>query len=186
LLENTHVRTRFSKKNSLKKRILTSFLLLLIAFSCFGDGIEIPESTTEQPSIKVALPAKHNPQSQLLPIHSKIGSIVQVNASVYHSFLYTALSSEYSYEWMESFVSDSSKKVISEIYGTYLAQNLPFSGFLISNMFENADQSISINVCNGEDFFCFVIGIDESSSSSDLESVSSLYDNLRIIAIRQL
>lgn len=185
-------------KHNISKRFFTIFLLLvLLSFSCFCDDLSNSEA---QNSIKVALPAKYNLQNRLLPQDAKIGNIVQANSSIYHAFLYTALSCEYSYEWTQKYISETSQKVISEIYGTYLSENLPFKNFLMSSMFENANQSISINVRNGEDVFCFVIGNDKTNDKTNDEAnyeennenandsgpkVLS-YDNLRIIAIRQL
>lgn len=214
LLENTSVRITFDIVSNITRRVLVSFLLFFISFLCFADDIEaqtstIQTSTTQnsitqnsitQTSINVALPANFNLQSQILPMDAKIGSIVQANATVYHTFLYSALSCEYSFEWIDKYISTSSQKVISEIYGTYLAENLPFKEFLMSSMFENANKSISINVHNGEDVFCFVIeNVSNNSSNSnsidfisndespdDSNSETSLYDNLRISVIRQL
>lgn len=206
------MRITFDIVNNITKRVLVSFLLFFISFLCFADDIEAQTSTTQtstaqtsatQTSINVALPSNFNLQSQILPIDSKIGSIVQANATVYHAFLYSALSCEYSFEWIDKYISGTSQKVISEIYGTYLAENLPFKEFLMSSMFENANKSISINVRNGEDVFCFVIEnvSNNSSNSSNSNSVdfisndenlgnsnseTTLYDNLRISVIRQL
>lgn len=199
------MRITFNIVNDIIKWVLVSFLLFFVSFLCFADDIEAQTSAI-QTSINVALPANFNLQSQILPIDSKIGSIVQANATVYHAFLYSVLSCEYSFEWIDKYVSDTSQKVISEIYGTYLAENLPFKEFLMSSMFENANKSISINVRNGEDVFCFVIESFSSNSSNSNNSNSStsvdfisndespnssnsetpLYNNLRIIAIRQL
>ena len=145
MLENADM-NRFVKTHSNKtKRILLVGAVLIVGMACFAD-------------IRTSLPSHRRDGLGLLPVDSRIGVIVQPDASESHSFLSNALSSgEYGYEWMESFVLEASRNAVSEVLGQWLSDNLPLEGFLMSQAFENEDGSVSINVRVGEDSVCFVV-----------------------------
>lgn len=145
LLENAAV-NRFVKTLSNKtKKALLSIIVLLLGMACFAD-------------IRTELPSHRRDGLGLLPVDSRIGVIVQPDVSESHSFLSNALSSgEYGYEWMESFVLEASRSDVSTVLGTWLSDNLPLKGFLMSQALENGDGSVSINVRSGDDCLCFVV-----------------------------
>lgn len=145
LLENARV-NRFVKTSSNRaKKALLAIAVLLLGMACFAD-------------IRTELPSHRRDGLGLLPVDSRIGVIVQPDVSESHSFLSNALSSgEYGYEWMESFVLEASRSDVSTVLGTWLSDNLPLKGFLMSRALENGDGSVSINVRSGDDCLCFVV-----------------------------
>lgn len=145
LLENARV-NRFVKTSSNRaKRALLAIAVLLLGMACFAD-------------IRTELPTHRRKGLGLLPVDSRIGVIVQPDVSESHSFLSNALASgEYGYEWMESFVLEASRSDVSTVLGTWLSDNLPLKGFLMSRALENGDGSVSINVRSGDDCLCFVV-----------------------------
>ena len=106
LLENARV-NRFVKTSSNRaKRALLAIAVLLLGMACFAD-------------IRTELPSHRRDGLGLLPVDSRIGVIVQPDASESHSFLSNALASgEYGYEWMESFVLEASRSDVSTVLGT--------------------------------------------------------------------
>lgn len=143
---NRYVKAGFVKAfSSKKKRILLASAVLIVGMVCFAD-------------IRTSLPSHRRDGLGLLPVDSRIGVIVQPDASESHSFLSNALSSgEYGYEWMESFVLEASRSDVSNVLGPWLSDNLPLSGFLMSQASDNGDGSVSINVRAGDDAVCFVV-----------------------------
>lgn len=145
LLENARV-NRFVKTSSNRaKRALLAIAVLLLGMACFAD-------------IRTELPSHRRDGLGLLPVDSRIGVIVQPDASEAHSFLSRALSTgEYGYEWMESFVLEASRSEVSSLLGPWLSDNIPLEGFLMSQELGNGDGSVSINVRAGDDCVCFVV-----------------------------
>lgn len=145
LLENARV-NRFVKTSSNRaKRALLAIAVLLLGMACFAD-------------IRTELPSHRRDGLGLLPVDSRIGVIVQPDASEAHSFLSRALSTgEYGYEWMESFVLEASRSEVSSLLGPWLSDNIPLEGFLMSQELGNGDGSVSINVRSGDDCVCFVV-----------------------------
>lgn len=145
LLENAAV-NRFVKTSSNRaKRALLAIAVLLLGMACFAD-------------IRTELPSHRRDGLGLLPVDSRIGVIVQPDASEAHSFLSRALSTgEYGYEWMESFVLEASRSEVSSLLGPWLSDNIPLEGFLMSQELGNGDGSVSINVRAGDDCVCFVV-----------------------------
>lgn len=145
MLENADM-NRFVKTHSNKtKRALLATIVLLLGMACFAD-------------IRTGLPSHRREGLGQLPVDSRIGVIVQPDASEAHSFLTKALSAGgYGYEWMESFVLEASRSDVSTVLGPWLSDNLPLSGFLMSQASDNGDGSVSINVRAGDDAVCFVV-----------------------------
>lgn len=164
-MENARV-NRFVKTSSNgAKRALLAIAVLLLGMACFAD-------------IRTELPSHRSDGLGMLPVDSRIGVIVQPDSSESHSFLSNALSAgEYGYEWMERFVLESSRSDVSAVLGQWLADNLPLSGFLMSQAFDNKDGSVSINVRAGDDCVCFVVElaspVDMPAGSGDAEGMEA-------------
>lgn len=120
--------------------------------------------------------------------------VAQPDSSEHHIFLSDALSSEaYGYDWMQRYVSDASRDEISRSLGSWLSENLPVQGFLMSQALANADGSVSISIRLGDDVLCFVVGEVPSSDSpapkdgsNDVLPLEDPSPSLAIVAARML
>ncbi len=97
-------------------------------------------------NIRISLPVLSSEENPVLPVDSVMGQIVQPNETVFHSFLKEALSSEFGYEWLEKYVKAESKAAISEVFSSFLGENLPLKNFVMSALSQNSDGSVSISV----------------------------------------
>ena len=97
-------------------------------------------------NIRISLPALSSEENSVLPVDSVMGQIVQPNETVFHSFLKETLSSEFGYEWLEKYVKTESKAAISEVFSSFLGENLPLKNFVMSALSQNGDGSVSISV----------------------------------------
>ena len=97
-------------------------------------------------NIRISLPVLSSEENPVLPVDSVMGQIVQPNETVFHSFLKEALSSEFGYEWLEKYVKAECKVAISEVFSSFLGENLPLKNFVMSALSQNGDGSVSISV----------------------------------------
>lgn len=148
--------------NTTKRMLATIALVIAGAFSAIACHA----------GIRTELPGHRQEGLALLPVDSSLGIVVQPNSSEQHAFLYNALSSgEYGYEWMQRNVKESSRSEVGIVLGSWLADNLPLKGILMSQAHENEDASVSINVRDGLQVVCFVV---ESSLEEDGTRIFSI------------
>ena len=98
-----------------------------------------------------------NESSHVLPYDSKIGQLCDVNQTIYHEFLLNALSHEYSIDWIQTYLQEDVRSALVSMYDSFFASNLPFDSVLMSTLYENADNSIGINVRTNSTCISFII-----------------------------
>ena len=119
--------------NKIKKFLIFLFLLLLPVF-CFAENI------------RLSLPSLSKECNAVLPVDSEIGQTVQPDETGFHSLLSQAISTEFGYQWLETYVHSDSKASIAEVFTTFLTENLPAGDFVMSVLTQNGDGSVSISV----------------------------------------
>lgn len=116
------------------KKLLLIFSLLCIPVSAFCANA------------RISLPALSSNKQVVLPVDCEIGQTVQPNNTVFHSLLTEALSSDFDFEWLEKYVHPDSRASIAEVFSSFLSENLPASSFVMSELSQNGDSSVSISV----------------------------------------
>lgn len=97
-------------------------------------------------NVRVSLPALSSKDQIILPVDSEIGQVVQPDDTIFHSFLANIISSEFGYEWLETYVHPDSRASIAEVFSPLLSELLPAKNFVMSSLTQNGDGSVSISV----------------------------------------
>lgn len=108
-------------------------------------------------NVRISLPSKSLNEQPVLPVDSNMGQTVQTDDTIFHSFLSQAISSEFGYEWLETYVLPDSRASIAEVFSTFLSENLPARNFVMSALSQNGDGSVSISVRFGSKIASFVV-----------------------------
>ncbi len=108
-------------------------------------------------NVRIFLPSQGLSKESVLPIDLDMGQTVQTDDTVFHSFLAEAISLEFSYEWLETYVHPNSRASIAEVFSSFLSENLPAKNFVMSALSYNGDGSVSISVRFGSEIVSFVV-----------------------------
>lgn len=127
------------------KKFFILFSLLLIPTIGFGSNT------------RISLVTLSLEQKPLLPVDSVMGQLVQPDETIFHSLLAKAISSEFGYQWLETFVNPDSKAAIAEVFTSFLSENLPAKDFIMSALSQNGDGSVSISVRINSQVVDFVV-----------------------------
>ena len=119
--------------NRMKKALIILFLFFLPSFVFCQN-------------LRISLPALGLSSQEVLPVDSEIGQIVQPEDTIFHAFLAGAISSEFGYQWLETYVHPDSRASIAEIFTSFLSETLPAKNFVMSVLSQNGDGSVSIAV----------------------------------------
>ena len=130
--------------NKTKRFFILFFLLLFLPFGLCS-------------SAKLSLVALSSEQKEILPVDGVIGQIVQTDETIFHSFLASAISSDFGYEWLETYVNPDSRAAISSVFSSFLSENLPAKDFVMSALSQNGDGSVSISARINSNIVDFVI-----------------------------
>lgn len=125
------------------KKISAVLFFLIICFCLFA----------EETSPRVYFPSLVN--DHLLPESASIGQVDE--RSKEHAFMKEMLGKEFTYEWVVEYIPEDRRKAVIQLFGSWLAENLPMSEIVMSVGFENADSSVSINVKGKTGGMCFCV-----------------------------
>ena len=85
-------------------------------------------------------------RNDVLPVDSVLGQTADPEGSENHKALEKALSEEFSFEWLETYLSPSFKETAAKLWSERLSSILPAGQFVMSAARNNADESVSISV----------------------------------------
>lgn len=117
----------------MKKKV---FLLILIALAVMA-GLSAATRAD-------FLASKH--VSDVLPVDSMVGQTADSKTSKDHAALAKALSGEFSFEWLETYLAPSFKDTAAKLWSEKLSSLLPAKQFVMSKGKTNADSSISVSI----------------------------------------
>ena len=117
----------------MKKTVFLLILVSLVLFPLFS------ESTRD-----TFLNSKHN--NDVLPVDSVVGQTSDSLSSQNHRALEKALSEEFSFEWLETYLATSFRETAARLWSEKLSSILPAEHFVMSTAKKNADESVSISV----------------------------------------
>ena len=117
----------------MKKAVFVLILASLVLVSLFSES-----------SRDAFLSSKHKNDS--LPVDSVLGQTADSETSEAHKVLAQAMSEEYSFEWLETYLAPSFRETAARIWSERLSSILPAEGFVMSTARNNADESVSISV----------------------------------------
>ena len=137
------------------KKISAVLFLLIACFCVFA----------EESSPRVYFPSLVN--DHLLPESASIGQIDERTKE--HAFMKEMLGKEFTYEWIVEYIPEGMRKAIIQLFGSWLAENLPMSELVMSVASENADSSVSINVKGKNGGMCFCVLAHQIIAMGNLE-----------------
>ena len=117
----------------MKKTVFILILVSLVLLPLFS------ESTRD-----TFLNSKHN--NDVLPVDSVVGQTSDSLSSQNHRALEKALSEEFSFEWLETYLATSFRETAARLWSEKLSSSLPAEHFVMSTAKKNADESVSISV----------------------------------------
>ena len=117
----------------MKKKV---FLLVLLSFALLSGLFALTRAEY--------LASKH--VSDILPVDSMVGQTADSDSSENHAALAEALSEEFSFEWLETYLAPGFRDTAAKLWSGKLSSVLPATQFVMSKGKTNADSSISISV----------------------------------------